>query len=33
MIGLTGIVGEEKNRMIAYLIYGYRKQQSGNVSN
>jgi DNA primase catalytic core len=25
MIGLTGIVGEEKNRMIAYLIYGYRK--------
>ncbi len=28
MIGLTGIVGEEKNRMIAYLIYGYRKQQN-----
>ena len=25
MIGLTGIVGEEKNRMIAYLIYTYRK--------
>jgi DNA primase catalytic core len=28
MIGMTGIVGEEKNRMIAYLIYGYRKQQN-----
>jgi DNA primase len=28
MIGLTGIVGEEKNRMIAYLIYTMRKQQS-----
>jgi DNA primase len=28
MIGLTGIVGEEKNRMIAYLIYTMRKQQN-----
>jgi DNA primase len=28
MIGLTGIVGEEKNRMIAYQIYCYRKQQN-----
>ncbi len=28
MIGLTGIVGEEKNRMIAYLIYGYRKNDN-----
>lgn len=28
MIGLTGIVGEEKNRMIAYLIYAMRKQQT-----
>jgi DNA primase len=28
MIGLSGIVGEEKNRMIAYLIYTYRKQQN-----
>jgi DNA primase catalytic core len=28
MIGLTGIVGEEKNRMIAYLIYTFRRQQS-----
>ena len=28
MIGLSGIVGEEKNRLIAYLIYAYRKQQN-----
>jgi DNA primase len=28
MIGLTGIVGEEKNRMVAYLIYTMRKQQN-----
>ena len=28
MIGLTGIVGEEKNRLIAYLIYSYRKQEN-----
>jgi DNA primase catalytic core len=28
MIGLTGIVGEEKNRMVAYLIYTMRKQQT-----
>jgi DNA primase catalytic core len=28
MIGLTGIVGEEKNRMIAYLIYSFRRQQN-----
>ncbi len=28
MIGLSGIVGEEKNRMIAYLIYTMRKQQN-----
>ena len=28
MIGLTGIVGEEKNRMIAYLVYTMRKQQN-----
>jgi DNA primase len=26
MIGLTGIVGEEDNRLIAYLVYSYRKQ-------
>jgi DNA primase/DNA-binding MarR family transcriptional regulator len=26
MIGLTGIVGEEENRLIAYLVYSYRKQ-------
>ncbi|HTN06662.1 CHC2 zinc finger domain-containing protein [Agriterribacter sp.] len=28
MIGLTGIVGEEKNRVIAYLVYTMRKQQN-----
>jgi DNA primase len=28
MIGLTGIAGEEKNRLIAYLIYTMRKQQT-----
>jgi DNA primase len=28
MIGLTGIVGEEKNRMVAYLVYTMRKQQN-----
>jgi DNA primase catalytic core len=27
MIGLTGITGEEQNRLIAYLIYSVRKQQ------
>ena len=28
MIGLSGIVGEEKNRMVAYLVYTMRKQQN-----
>ena len=28
MIGLSGIVGEEKNRMIAYLVFTMRKQQN-----
>jgi DNA primase len=28
MIGLTGIVGEEENRLVAYLVYSYRKQAS-----
>jgi DNA primase len=27
LIGLTGITGEEQNRLIAYLIYSVRKQQ------
>lgn len=26
LIGLTGIVGEDQNRLIAYLVYGTRKQ-------